>query len=188
MGQTKILIDSNSYFRLAQNIHPLLAEPFGKEQYTLYAHRELTLELKRQPRLRNKFHWAFESIYVENRSHTLFLSKKQQAEIHLTYEYMWEHVQEQKLGPSPVDTRILATAAELNMRVVTDDQDMLAMAELYGVHAITSLELMKLMLDSLHIDKESVRRVVAQWNYDNDRPANFAEQYQALFDETAPVE
>lgn len=188
MGQTKILIDSNSYFRLAQNIHPLLSTPFGEEQYTLYAHRELTHELQRQPRLRNKFNWAFERVYAENRSRTLFLSKTQQSEISRTYDYMWAHVQEQNLGPSPVDTRILATAAELNIRVVTDDKDMLTVAALYGVHAMTSLELMKLMLDARRIDMDKVRQVAAQWNCDNDIPANFTAQYRTLFGEAPPIE
>jgi hypothetical protein len=39
MAQTKILIDTNSYFRLAQNLHPLLKTPFGKAEYTIYAHK-----------------------------------------------------------------------------------------------------------------------------------------------------
>ena len=36
MAQKRIVVDSNSYFRLAQNIHPLLCQPFGQEDLTLY--------------------------------------------------------------------------------------------------------------------------------------------------------
>lgn len=37
MAQNKILIDSNCYLRLAQSIHPLLKNEFGKgHRYCLY--------------------------------------------------------------------------------------------------------------------------------------------------------
>ena len=70
MAQTKIIVDSNSYFRLAQNIHPLLCKPFGKSQFTLYIHSDLGTEFKRSPRLKNKFQWFTEPRFVENRSRT----------------------------------------------------------------------------------------------------------------------
>lgn len=92
------------------------------------------------------------------------------------------------MGPSPVDTRILATASELGLRLVTDDQDLLSLANMYGVHALTSLELMKLMLDENHITMNLVRRVVAQWVFDRDTPANFLREYQRLFGEQPPRE
>lgn len=149
MAQTKILLDSTSYFRLAQNIHPLLFNSFGPEDFTLYVHNDLMNEFKRSSRLRNKFHWVTEKEYVENRSRPLKLSKKQRAAIETTFDYMWEHVKDEGLGPSRVDVRILAAATEAEIRVVTDDQDMIALAKMYGIHQITSLELMKLMLVAL---------------------------------------
>lgn len=188
MAQTKILVDSNSYFRLAQNIHPLLAEVFGKAEYCLYAHDELRREFDRQPRLQTKFEWFQEPAYVANRTRPLKLGHKEAKEIEATFQYMWAHVTEARLGPSRVDVRILATASELSLRMVTDDQDLLAMAEMYGVHALTTLELMKLMLDEQRIDMTKVRQVVAQWSYDRDTPANFRRDYRKLFGEDPPQE
>jgi PIN domain. len=188
MAQTKILIDTSSYFRLAQNLHPLLATAFGRANYTLYAHEALVREFERQPRLQNKFHWFGESRYVENRSRPLQLGRKEKAAVEHAFEFIWAHVQGEGLGPSPVDTRILATASELGLRLVTDDQDLLSLANMYGVHALTSLELMKLMLDENHITMNLVRRVVAQWVFDRDTPANFLREYQRLFGEQPPRE
>ena len=51
MAQTKILLDTNSYHRLAENLHPLLFVPYGDENFTLYAHKDLRDECLRQPRL-----------------------------------------------------------------------------------------------------------------------------------------
>lgn len=36
LSKKQILLDSNAYFRLADNLYPLLSEPFGKsEKYEL---------------------------------------------------------------------------------------------------------------------------------------------------------
>jgi len=116
------------------------------------------------------------------------IGRKEDKAIETTFEFMWEHVRAENLKPSPVDVRILATASELSLRMVSDDQDLLAMAKAYGVHADTSLELMRLMMDEKHIDKAKVRQVVAQWKNDNDKPAKFADDYRRLFGEMPPKE
>ena len=151
MAQTKIIVDTNSYFRLAQNIHPLLKTSFGEQEYTLYMHADLNREIKGSSRLQNKFHWVNELEYKENRDRTINLSKEKKKAIEETYEYMWEYVRDDVIavkgkGPSPVDTMIVATAAALETMLVTDDQDMIDLAKLYVVSYKTSLSLMKLML------------------------------------------
>jgi predicted nucleic acid-binding protein len=188
MAQTKLLIDSTSYFRLAQNIHPLLATPFGKQAYTLYAHEALVREFSRERRLQTKFHWFGEACYVENRARPLQVGRKEKAAIEQTFEYLWAQVQAEQLGPSPVDTRALATALELGLRLVTDDADLIALAKTYGVATLTSLQLMRLMLDEAHITMDKVRQVVAQWRYDRDTPGGFPAEYIARFRENPPKE
>lgn len=59
MPQSKILLDSNSYFRLAKSIHPLLFQEFGNKKYCLYVLPELDKEYERQPRLKNKISLGF---------------------------------------------------------------------------------------------------------------------------------
>lgn len=183
MAQTKILVDTSSYFRLAQNLHPLLATPFGRNHFALYAHEALVREFQRQPRLQTKFHWFTERRYVENRARPLQLGRQEKAGIAHTFDFVWAHMQEAGLGTSPVDTQILAAASELGLRLVTDDQDLVALANMYGVHTMSSLEMMKLMLEENRITLEQVRQVVAQWAYDNDLPANFERDYLNHFGE-----
>jgi len=45
MPQSKILIDTNTYIRLAQSIRPLLFMPFGESEYCLHILQELNDEL-----------------------------------------------------------------------------------------------------------------------------------------------
>lgn len=58
MPQSKILVDSNSYFRLAKSIRPLLNVTFGDEDYCLYVLKELEKEYDRNSRLQTKFEWV----------------------------------------------------------------------------------------------------------------------------------
>ena len=193
MAQKRIIVDSNSYFRLAQNIHPLLCQPFGKNDLTLYLHADLNEEFRRSPRLKNKFHWVPESRFVENRSRSLSVTQEQKEEIEVTYDYLWEHVQDAFLrphgkGPSPIDTRIVATGQVLGIAVLTDDRDMIELAKEFGVKTISSLGVMKLMLDAGHIDTEKVDQVVEQWMYDNDTPhRDWKKEFKQLFGREAPA-
>lgn len=187
MGEERILIDTNSYLRLAQNIHPLLLQKFGKEGFTLYPHSKLADEISRNNRLKTKFHWFSESQYEENRKQKLYPNKEERKDVELAYEAMWALVEEENLGPSEVDTRIVAYGAALEIRIVTDDADMIALAEMYGVHQLTSMELMKLMLDTEHIDFEKIIQVVEQWIYDRDFPnGRFRKDFKRIFGLAAP--
>lgn len=192
MAQTKIIVDSNSYFRLAQNIHPFLCKPFGKEQFTLYMHADLTEEIHASSRIRNRFDWVQKEEYRDNRSRSVSLSNTQKKEIEGTYEYLWEHVKEEFIekrgkGPSPVDVKIVATALVLDVFLVTDDQDMIELASTYEAKQMTSIGLMKLMLDCGHINDEKINQVIEQWLYDKDTPyASWREEFTSVFSRQAP--
>jgi hypothetical protein len=67
MTQFKILVDSNAYFRLARDIHPLLGKPFGQKKYCLYIIEGFEKEYFYSGRLQSKFQWVTETKYTENR-------------------------------------------------------------------------------------------------------------------------
>lgn len=188
MPQTKLLVDTCSYFRLAQNIHPLLAATFGRADYTLYAHAALKEEFERKSRLQTKFDWFSQRTYAENRSRPLQIGRKESESIDATHRFVWSRVVQEYLKPSPVDVRILATAMDLGLTMVTDDQDLLALAKDYEVTTMTSVELLRLMLNEKHITMDKVKQVVSQWLYDRDMPANFQADYRRLFGEAPPKE
>jgi hypothetical protein len=130
MPQSKILVDTNAYLRLAQTIRPLLSIPFGDNEYCLYILPELNKELEVH-KLQNNFYWVTEDEYVLNRQHFPNIGKKQKKAIVQTFEYLWDYVQTDLPGPSRVDALYLAYAIELDIPVVTDDQDMTALAEAF---------------------------------------------------------
>lgn len=77
MPQTKLLLDTNAYLRLAFSIHPLLFVSFGDKDYTLYVIEEFQFEFEKQSRLKKNFNWINEQKFKENRLKPLTMSKKQ---------------------------------------------------------------------------------------------------------------
>ncbi|MGB0723314.1 MAG: DNA-binding protein [Gammaproteobacteria bacterium] len=186
MAQLKILLDTNSYFRLAKSVHPLLGEPFGDENYCLYVLPEVDLELRRQPRLQSKFPWAGDEEFAEPRRKKPGMSRPQARERKVVYDFLWDHVQNELPGPSPVDCTVLSYASVLGIEVVTDDKDMRELADAFGIATLSTLQLVKRMLDCGHIGMGEVRRIAAYWSYQDDRPRNYAKDYRRLFGEEAP--
>lgn len=179
--QSRILIDSNAYFRLAQSIHPLLSQEFGSQRYCLYIIDGFEDEYFRNPRLRSTFSWVKEEDYVINRARKVSRSKAQRNEINFNLEYLKETAKESDLTTSPVDIEALAIAMVLSIPVVTDDSDMLKLAEEYGIVTMKTLELMKLMLDEKHIDDSKIDSITAYWEYSKDYPKNFYADFKAIF-------
>ncbi len=83
MAQSKILVDTNSYLRLAQSVKPLLFVPFGNNEYCLYVIPELE-----QQHLGNKFPWVNDPEDSQDRQHYPSISKKQKTAIQETYEFV----------------------------------------------------------------------------------------------------
>jgi hypothetical protein len=70
--------------------------------------------------------------------------------------------------------------------VVTDDEDMIGLATVFGVRVMRSLELLKMMVDAGHIDMAKVRAIVSYWRHINDTPAQLVKQFRKLFGADPP--
>jgi hypothetical protein len=181
MPQSKILVDTNSYLRLAKTIRPLLAAPFGANEYCLYILPELNQELESR-KLQSKFHWIEDEEFSDNRRNFPTISRKQKASIEQTFEYLWDYVETELPGPSRVDALYIAYAIELNVPVVTDDQDMTALAAAFDAKVMPTLELLRIMLDCAHVDMNTINGLFDYWKHVTDLPANFNFDYRRLFD------
>lgn len=180
MAQSKILVDTNSYLRLAQSIKPLLFTPFGSDNYCLYVIPELNKELDRKY-LKNKFPWTDELEHYHERKHYPTAGKKQKKGIQTNLEYIWDYVETDLPGPSPVDALYIAYAIELDAQVVTDDEDMIKLANAFGAKVIRTLELLKMMHVAGHIDMDKIRSIVSYWRHIKDTPGKLTKQYRKLF-------
>ncbi|WP_260961249.1 DNA-binding protein [Pseudomonas citri] len=181
MPQSKMLVDTNSYLRLAQNIRPFLAVEFGPDPTCLYVLAETGMEIEASHRLTHKFFWALEEEHVLERKFTPSISRKQKKEMLDALSYIWEFVLSDHPGPSKVDATYLAYGYILKLPVVTDDRDMRSLAKIFDIKTVKTLELMKHMLDVEHITLVKVRGIVDHWKYINDLPADLVNDVTELF-------
>lgn len=186
MAQNKILVDSNVYFRLAQSIRPLLKVEFGNKKYCLYVIKELQDEYNKSSRLRNRYPWVNDPEYTDNRSHRLQLSKKERKEIEHAFEYIFDHARTEYPGVSRIDVIGLTHAYVLQIPIVTDDGDMLTLADDFEIQTFRTLDLLKLMLENDHIDIVKVREIINFLSYQCDKPRDLRRDYKKLFGEDPP--
>ena len=69
----------------------------------------------------------------------------------------------------------------MSVPVVTDDQDMKELAAMFDARVLSTLEVLKIMLDNGHIEMRAIDGMVDYWRYMSDRPANMDEDYARLF-------
>lgn len=170
MAKKRILLDSNAYLRLANSLHPLLAESFGEENYTLYLIPEFQKEFDKNPRLINKFGWVNQPEYVENRKYCIRITKSQKEQIKLTYSYLWQYNVSEGFGASRIDIRALAYGAVLDASLVTDDSDMGQIAKVFGIEVKGLLDLLQLMYHTKRIDFQGIETLLKYLEYMKDLP------------------
>ena len=115
------------------------------------------------------------------------MTTKEKAEIKRAYDFILDYVRNVHPGVSKVDVLALAHAEQLGIPVVTDDDEMLQAAKDYSIKALTTLDLLKLMLDCEYIDMTKVRAIVGYWVYIKDTPKSFRSDFKKLFNEDPPL-
>jgi len=181
-----ILVDSCSYFRLAQGIHPLLKKYFCEEKHVLGVIKELNQEYNKNPSLKHKFFWVNEAEFVENRKRCFSLSPGQKSDINNAFFFLREMARDEGYGVSKIDLKALSHAEVLCIPVLTDDTDMLMLAKEYNINTYTSLQIMKILYDCGAISMRQVRFIAAFWVYLKDTPKSFRKSFEKLFNEPAP--
>jgi hypothetical protein len=183
LSANRILLDSNAYFRLADNLKTLLSRRFGKKpQYQLCILGGTLREYNFQSRLRSKFYWVDREAHKEDRRHgKLRLSTEQKTAVGNTMSFMREACRDLHLTCSSFDIECLACALELGIPLVTDDLDLTSLAAEYDLKPLSTLELLKLMFDSNRIDLREVQGTVVMWDHLDDYPSDFFNEFKRLF-------
>lgn len=184
----RILLDTNSYLRLAEVFHPLLkTEILGEDGGAIWILSELYRELERSPRLRVQFAWASNPEFIQNRKLCRWrLPREVRTEIDRTFQFGLRLSQQLGNGASPFDIRCLAYGVVLGIRVVTDDQDMTILGEELEVQVLSTLGLLELFVKNNYCDIDKVRSTIRYWIATDDLPVRYADEYQRRFGEIPP--
>ena len=158
----------------------------GKTGPCLYLAEDFEREFARSRRLRSKFPWVDEPEYRDSRQIRLQIGRKEKRAVRTAIDFIGDQADADALGVSAVDISVLGHAYVLDIGVVTDDADMRALGSTFGIEIMSTLSLLKLMLDAGHIDNARVRQITAYWRHERDLPAKFGRDYRRLFGEPPP--
>jgi len=181
-----IIVDSCSYFRLAQNIRPLLKTSFGKEKHCLGVIEELDKEYEKNPTLKHKFFWVNQKEYADNRKKCFSPTRNQRSKINHAFFFIREFARDRQFSLSEVDIIALSYAYVLKIPVVTDDSDMLEVAKEYNISTYKTLKLLKLMMDNVFVTMREIRSIASYWIYQNDTPKSYRRDFKRIFAEDPP--
>jgi hypothetical protein len=187
-----ILLASCAYFRLARSIHPLLAGTFGPAPpYSLFVLAALDDEYLTSSRLKNKFEWVNAREYKHDRETKKYACRgKWAGETDKAFSFLAGYAKQSGLILAPEDLKALAVGFTRQVSVVSDDRSVRQVAEAHAIECWSTLDLLRIMLDSGRVTSAKVNEVLEYLDNENDLPmgkAELRERYKALFGDGCPV-
>lgn len=177
-----MLLDTNSYLRLAKRIRPLLGKKFGQREYELTILKQVEQEVRRSSRLKFHFPW-FENDDVarERMAKKVRLHDQERRQIEAACSVLRNHVLEnakdytvkQRSPPGVTDCYILAFGQIRPAIVVTDDLGMHQLADEFELPVWHGHELLHKMLGAKVVDKTLVLEIYEALELNGDLPSTW---------------
>lgn len=164
---TQVLLDTNTYLRLAKRIRPAVGRKFGQVPYVLVILKAVEDEVHRSARLRFLNPWFDEPEFSDERqAKQTRLSEAEKQEIKLVQEVLQGTVQldvaKYTTGRSPpgaTDCWLLAYGQVKGAIVVTDDLGMHTLASDFGLKVWHGFELLAKLRTAKVVDNDLVREI-----------------------------
>lgn len=165
---TEVLLDTNTYLRLAKRIRPVVGRQFGQVPYVVVILKAVEDEVHRSPRL--KFHnpWFDEPEFAQERlAKVKRLSADDRSAMTLVQDVLLGMVQMEvdkytshgRHPPGATDCWLLAYAQVKNAVVVTDDLGMHTLASEAGLKVWHGFELLAKLKTARVVDNELIREI-----------------------------
>ncbi|WP_291517337.1 hypothetical protein [Acidovorax sp.] len=162
---TEVLLDTNTYLRLAKRIRPAVGRQFGQVPYVVVILKAVEDEVHRSPRL--KFHnpWFDEPEFAQERlAKQKRLSADDKSAMTLVQDVLLGMVQMEvdkytshgRHPPGATDCWLLAYAQVKNAVVVTDDLGMHTLASEAGLKVWHGFELLAKLKTAKVVDNELI--------------------------------
>ncbi len=178
------LLDTNAYLRLYKPLHPLLNEKKGKGNYIFQILKDVDNEFNRSNRLKAKFADYTDSKYSNNRIPYYRPPRNLINDIDTTYSYMRSTSAAEGLAISSVDIKCLAVGHECKLTVVSDDIDMIKLADDYIVANIGVMDVLHLLYDYKELAFRKAESIIKKWYKNKDLPYTYSEisrKFKELF-------
>ena len=186
---TLVLLDTNTYLRLAKRVRPMLGRQFGDKQYVITILKDVEDEVRHSSALRFKFPWFDEPDLLAERLSTqvrLSASEKQtvttaQSIIRGTVLSDVARYCQDGSPPSPVDCFVLAFGQIRPAIVVTDDIGMHLVAKDFDIPVWHGYELLAKMRTHKVVSNDTVRDIYDALERNGDMTAAWAKAKHTTF-------
>ena len=173
---TQVLLDTNTYLRLAKRIRPAVGREFGQVPYVLVILKAVEDEVYRSARLRFLNPWFDEPEFAEERlAKQTRLNAAEKQDLKLVQEVLLGTVQldvaKYTTGRSPpgaTDCWLLAYGQVKGAIVVTDDLGMHTLAADAGLKVWHGFELLAKLRTAKIVDNDLVRQIYDALERNND--------------------
>lgn len=185
-----VLLDTNSYLRLAKRVRPVVGIQFGQLDYVLTVHKITEDEVHREPRLRFLFPWFDKAEYASERmGKQIRVSVAERAQVAAAQSVLRASVLEDPLRfmvgkrqpPSPNDCFLLAIGQVKPAIVVTDDLGMHDLAKEFGLKIWHGWELMYKLLSAGAVNRVHVQEIYAALEANGDLPDTWRQAKHTKF-------
>lgn len=186
---TLVLLDTNTYLRLAKRVRPMLGKRFGDKEYVVTILKDVEDEVRRSSALRFKFPWFDEpELLAERLSAQVRLSAGEKQTIAAAQSILrgtaLADVSRYCQGgspPSPVDCFVLAFGQIRPAIVVTDDIGMHLLANDFEIPIWHGYELLAKMKTHKMVDNDLVREIYEALERNGDMTASWAKAKHTIF-------
>ena len=166
---TQVLLDTNTYLRLAKRIRPAVGRQFGQVPYVLVILKAVEEEVHRSARLRFLNPWFDEPEFAQERmAKQTRLSAAEKQDLKLVQDVLLGTVQLDvakyttgRSPPGPTDCWLLAYGQIKGAIVVTDDLGMHTLAAATGLKVWHGYELLAKLRTAKVVDSDLVRQIYA---------------------------
>ena len=185
-----VLLDTNSYLRLAKRVRPAIGIKFGIKEYVLTVHKSTEDEVRRSPRLRAKFPWFDDPVHVQERlAKQLRLSAKEHSEVAAAKSVLHTSVIQDPVRfmtggrspPSDTDCYLLALGQVKPAVIVTGDLGMHLLANDFNLPVWHGHELLRKLQAAKIVDKELIREIFDALETNKDLPATWLAAKHTVF-------
>jgi len=187
---TLVLLDTNTYLRLAKRIRPLLGVKFGQKDYVLTVLKDVEDEVRRSPKLRFNHPWFEEpTLGAERDARQVRLSDGEKRQLDSARSVLRAHVLAEvevyttggRQPPSDTDCRVLAFGQIREAIVVTDDLGMHRLAGDFELPIWHGWELLAKMRSAKKVDNDLIREIYDALERNGDLTATWREAKHTEF-------
>lgn len=187
---TLVLLDTNTYLRLAKRIRPLLGVKFGQKDYVLTVLKDVEDEVRRSPKLRFNHPWFDEpALGAERDARQMRLSDGEKRQLDSARSVLRAHVLAEvdvyitggRQPPSDTDCRVLAFGQIRDAIVVTDDLGMHRLAGDFELPIWHGWELLAKMRSAKKVGNDLIREIYDALERNGDLTATWREAKHTEF-------